>query len=515
MNRFLPALPLLSVLFGGSCVLIVQSGQVEEIDANHPSPTIVTAPMKAFLWNGDVVVYSEGADVSPTTILGTGVRYPLNRDGYVRVNAIPLDSVIGIEAFKGGVNVPATIGATVLGSALTSVGTAALMVALFGSCPTLYASSENGGALQAEAFSYSIASELEGKDLDRISVAPDADGVLRLELRNEALETHYINQLRLVAVEHAPEVRVVPDEKGGLLGIRGQIAPLEARDRNGRQVLDQVVAKDGLAFSSTEARMLAATSEDSREYLDLVFPRPESKTAAVLLDLRNSLLNTVLFYDLMLGTAGVQALNWWGGSLDGIGTAFEMARWYMETLGMTVQVWDSDDWHTVALVPDAGPIAWKELGVRLPVPDSGPLRVRLGFLADDWRIDRVSLASAVEIPEFLEIPAHRVITGTSQEDAAAVSSLAYADEDYLVTYPGTSAILEFLPHAPAPENATTYLLATQGYYIEWMRPEWIRSAQKATPFKPGPGAIERLMATWLEKKSFLEDAFFGSKIPVR
>jgi hypothetical protein len=515
MSRFLPTSALLCVLFVMSCVWIVPSGHVQEMGPATPRPTLVTVPMKAFLHDGGVVVYHEGADVSTSSILGPGLRYPLSRSGALLVTEVPLDSVIGIEAFRGDVNVPASIAATAGATALGYVGTLALMVAIFGSCPTFYASPEGGGILQAEAFSYSVAAELEGKDLDRISVTPDADGIIRLELRNEALETHYINQLGLVAVHHPPGVRVVPDEAGGLLGAAGPVAPLKAEDRDGRSVLDLVEARDDLAFSSTEARILAATSEDPREFLDLVFPRPDSETAVLLLDLRNSLLNTVLFYDLMLGTAGIQAVNWWGGSLDGIGAAFEMARWYMEIFGLTVQVWNSDEWHTVARVPDAGPIAWKEMGVRIPVPDSGPLRIRLGFLADDWRIDRAALATPVEVSDAREIPLQRVITEAGREDASAIGLVLEDDKEYLVTYPGTSLMLEFLPPSPPPGNATTYLLATRGYYIEWMRPEWIRRAQQGEPFHAGPGAVERLMATWIEKRGSVEDAFFGSRIPVR
>jgi hypothetical protein len=43
--------------------------------------------------------------------------------------------------------------------------------------------------LHAEAFSYSIAPLLEARDVDRLATQPDADGHLRIEVRNEALET--------------------------------------------------------------------------------------------------------------------------------------------------------------------------------------------------------------------------------------------------------------------------------------------------------------------------------------
>ena len=72
---------------------------------------------------------------------------------------------------------------------------------------------------------------------------------------------------------------------------------------------------------------------------------------------------------------------------------------------------------------------------------------------------------------------------------------------------------------PAPETADgvelTFLLSTQGYYTEWVRPQWIASAEETTPFKPGEGTVEALMARWLEEKDGYEEAFFDSRIPVR
>ena len=55
---------------------------------------------------------------------------------------------------------------------------------------------------------------MDASDLDPLRVRPDADGVIRLELRNEALETHFINHVEVVAVRHAEGTRVVPDQRG-------------------------------------------------------------------------------------------------------------------------------------------------------------------------------------------------------------------------------------------------------------------------------------------------------------
>ena len=299
---------------------------------------------------------------------------------------------------------------SVLTTGAVTIGTVALLKALFGSCPTIYVDTDEGPVLQAEAFSYSIAPLLEARDVDRLEVEPDDDGFIRLELRNEALETHYINHLELLAVEHDADVRVVPDERGLPIGMTDPVPPARALDRDGRSVLPELTQRDRLAFATTDARIRAASTVDSRDFIELAFPSvPDADTVVAVLELRNSLLNTVLFYDLMLGSAGAGALDWLGRSMDRIDGAVELGRWFHETMGLAVEVFDGERWQETARVGDSGPIAWKELGVRIPVLEPDSIRLRLGFLADEWRIDRVEIGRPERLGRSSRIPVSRIV----------------------------------------------------------------------------------------------------------
>ena len=59
---------------------------------------------------------------------------------------IPLDSVVGVEAFEGKVLMAQSVTVSIAASALTAVGTVALLKAIFGSCPTVYADTGAGDA---------------------------------------------------------------------------------------------------------------------------------------------------------------------------------------------------------------------------------------------------------------------------------------------------------------------------------------------------------------------------------
>ncbi len=508
----------LAVLVGTTaCVTILQSGSVDTVPGDVAADYgVVASPMKAFLTDGSTVVYPDGGQISSDSIVGVGMRYPIgSADGFA-VRSVALDSLVGIEAFQGEVNGPGSVALTVLATGAVGIGTIALAKALFGSCPTFYASDAQGGTLEAEGFSYSIAPLLEGRDLDALGVVADADGVVRLELRNEALETHYINHLQLLAVDHPAGARAIPDVDGAPITVGRAAAPGSALDRSGRDVTRVLSAADGEVFASLESRVRRATGGDPDDLIELSFPRPSGEEAVLTFRLRNSLLNTVLFYDFMLAGAGARGVDWIGRDMARIGEVVRLGRWFQDLMGLRVEAFDGAEWHEVARIADTGPIAWEEVGVRVGVPDTGPVRVRLRFLADAWRVDRVALAEAVEPAAVERLPVARMSqAGGASEEVEALERLARPDDQYLVTLPGTSAILEFDPPAQSPGTSRSYLLASQGYYTEWVRRDWIREARNPARFEPSEGTVEELMARWLERKQTFERDFHASRIPVR
>ena len=94
---------------------------------------------------------------------------------------------------------------------------------------------------------------------------------------------------------------------------------------------------DGLAYSTHARTLNEATVEDMKDYIDLVVPAPQSDTAAVVLRLKNSLLNTVFFYDFLLGPKG--RVRWTG--LEKIwGRSVRRCSWASFLPG----TWDSGSW---------------------------------------------------------------------------------------------------------------------------------------------------------------------------
>ncbi|MGK2963758.1 MAG: hypothetical protein ACSLFK_16680, partial [Gemmatimonadaceae bacterium] len=370
-------------------------------------PARVTTSVKAHLVDGSTIVYPHGVTVDAGNLVGVGTRYDLTLTEVGPVHQVPLDSVVALEAFEN----TAQREMTVLASGLTTVGVivaaAALAFAIFGSCPTVYTDVDGAEELEAELFSVAIAPLLEVTDVDRLRVQPNAEGVIEFHVRNEALETHYINHLAVLEVRHAADEMIVPDSEGRPLALRKLEAPAEVVDRRGRDLAAILALPDDHAFRTDAQTLSAVTRNDFSDAIEVRLPVPEnSEEVALVLRLRNSLLSTVLFYETILKRSGARSLDWLSRDLANPSVASELAEWYSSRMGMRVEVWREGSYREVARIRDSGPIAWKTVAVAVPVLENeAELRIRLSFVADNRRIDQLRFAGGVRRPEMRKIPA--------------------------------------------------------------------------------------------------------------
>jgi hypothetical protein len=223
----------------------------------------------------------------------------------------------------------------------------------------------------------------------------------------------------------------------------------------------------------------------------------------------------VLLYDMMLGDPGARSLDWQAEDLARVATALELGTWYASRMGLGVEVLRDGRWVAVARVKDTGPVAWKDVAVPLPAPTGEEVRVRLRFPADNWRIDRVTLASSVRRPTVRALALQRATAMGGAVETDASHALAAADGRYLETGP-SQAFHAYWDVGPEPVDAErTFLLASQGYYIEWVRRGWIKAARDTTVFRPGDVALLRALERWRTVQDTLQERFFATRVPVR
>ena len=109
----------------------------------------------------------------------------------------------------------------------------------------------------------------------------------------------------------------------------------------------------------------------------------------------------------------------------------------------------------------------------------------------------------------------RVVGRDGAPAPEALEALAAPDTRYLQTSPGQyfTAVWDVGP-APMGEERT-FLLASQGYYIEWVRRGWIAAARDTSTFVPGDLALLKALSRWRTSQDTLEARFFATRVPVR
>lgn len=498
------------LLSAGACV----HRSVEMQELPKTAPANVASPVKAHMIDGSTVVYAAGAQIGNGRISGVGgVRHDIN--GVAKpITSVSLDSVVGVETYREKVNVPATVLASTLAATGVVFGAAVASIALFGSCPTFYSDSANTPVLQGEGFSYAIAPLFEHRDMDRLRMTTGPDGFLRLEVRNEALETHYINHLEVVEVTHAGDQTAISDERGRPVLLRNLQSLPEVRDRANRDVAHAVRNLDGVLFSSDPVVVASRTAADLDDHLDFsVIAPPGTDSVAVIIRLRNSLLNTVLLYEEVLGAAGARSLDWMARDLDQISTALELGEWYTEKMGMRVLVRDGAVYRAVTKIADTGPIAYHDVVVIVPARNE-KTDVRLSFVADNWRVESIAYTVDFQRTKWRVVPLSTVTRGGATE-ADAMRSLASADDRYLQTSPGQSFSAAFNAGVADLGTNRTFFLAAQGYYVEWMRSAWLSAPRSDQPFSPSNERLLAALKSWSAQRHDFEQRFYSSKIPVR
>jgi hypothetical protein len=149
------------------------------------------------------------------------------------------------------------------------------------------------------------------------------------------------------------------------------------------------------------------------------------------------------------------------------------------------------------------------------VPREDSLRIRLSFVADQWRINSLAVATNVRRVDPRVIPIAEIIGPDSREDTAARAAMRDVDLRHLRTLPGDRITARFDVGAAVADSARTFLIASHGYYIEWMRGEWLRGSRRTAAFVPSDSSLAVAIDRWRTLQGDFERRFEATRIPVR
>lgn len=468
--------------------------------------------LKCHLVDGRVFVLERWTiDERAGEVRGYGIEYDADRIrlGYAGNKTVAMRDVVLYETNRPyETERPDPTGAIVALGLATAASVSLTVVCLttakacFGSCPTFFADDGRGLALQAEGFSASVAHSLEATDVDAMWTVAPKGRVLEVVMTNDALETHAVDSVRILAAPRPAGGRVLRAGSKYFPATKF-VAPTSARADSG-DVTAALRASDGIEYKSPAS----TTDLAERETIALRFERiAKNKELGLLVVDRNSLLNTFLFYQ-AIAYMGSRYGDWMTelerrgkASFAGVGSL----------LGdIDVSVRDAKGVFVAAgHVGEVGPIAREAEVVPLSQGLSGNVEVRLTMAKGNWKIDQVAL---VELGD----PVAPVAIGPSEvlkdgkPDANALAALLDPAR-HLVTFPRDAYTLRF----DLPPGESELFLESRGYYYEWMRPEWLReeNAIAALQMLLDPSsALRRLAPTYKSLEPDMDRIFWQSRV---
>jgi hypothetical protein len=384
--------------------------------------------------------------------------------------------------------------------------------ACFGSCPTFYADNGLDYIVQAEGFSSSISPSLEEKDVDALyRIKPASDNFV-VQLKNEAYETHVIRSANILALPKPEGGRVYSTPGGEFIQAKNLLEPASAIASEG-DCSEKLCSFDG------EERFSAADSNDlaAQEIIELTFNGVPTGNVGLVIASRQTLLTTFLLYQ-TLAYMGTKAGDWLA-ALERNSPEFKNLFKSRPTFGSidVLILNNKGEWIKAGEIGETGPIA---TDIKLiPLKDLIPIqndsnvsqyKIRLRMTMGLWRIDYAALAELGESVDPIVIKPSSAFP--QKVNSSDVVELLSSPDSLLLTFPGDKFILNY----QLPPDFTRYelFMESQGYYLEWMRQEWLSEENPARVYQMlfNPEQYYKDLAPlFKEIEAEMEKTFWSSK----
>ncbi|MDE0089156.1 MAG: hypothetical protein OXU23_25795 [Candidatus Poribacteria bacterium] len=480
--------------------------QFQSLDSSSPF-------LKAHMSDGRVYILSSWkVDSENQTVTGQGEVLNANREILetgeltILINSVAIFET-NTQHIPPEVQVRSAVLITTaaLGSAL-AIYCASHPKACFGSCPTFYVSDGNQLALQAEGFSASVAPSLEASDVDALYHARPIESRFKIQMKNEALETHVVRHVDLLAVKRQSGGRVFQTADSTFWETDTIVVPSAASAPEG-DCLTLLQSIDGQErFSEADSEYLA-----TRETLDLEFKNVPVGNVGLVIAARQSLMSTFLFYQ-GLAYMGRYAGQWIAALERGDPNLEKAVTGIGQTLGgIEVLLQDhTGKWVSIGEVKETGPLATDVHLVKLPAIKRERVNIRLRLTTGHWRLDAVQL---VKLGKQLN-PVRLSPVAVNQDGVSADEAhrLLTDPTKTLTTLPGDVYTLVY--QLPKDFESYELFLESRGYYLEWIREEWLADENPALAgmmlFNP-ERALRVLAPEFKKVEVDMEEKFWGSR----
>jgi hypothetical protein len=488
----------------------------------HDSKNLQVKPfLKAHLQNGDVIILSGTwqVDTIQNLVSGTGTRYNYNRrKTYEGTMSIPIDSVAIFETNTKMVRPEE--GRIAALSIMAGVDVVLSIICLsnpkacFGSCPTFYLNEkDNIHFADAEGFSNAIAPSMEYADIDALGNRPVSDSLFSITMKNEALETHCVKDVKLLVYPINKDDRIYQSPDNDFYRCENTYLITHADDSEGD--VTSLLQND-----DRQERPSLADEKNLRRkeaiYLDFENVK-DANNLGLIIDFRQTLMTTYFIYSAM-GYMGDEVGDIFASIESQPGTMEKLKDGIKKELGnIDVYSWNElkNSWEPENGFYETGPIARNKQILLLKNTASGS-QVKLKLVVNKglWLIDYLALTNIKEKVSPVEISAASILNKGNIDDEALAS--IKNPEKYLISMPGSEYKFNFILHDKNQEYEL--FLYSKGYYLEWMRAHWLKDKDlpKLRQMVENPRKYLKAEAkNYKRYEQIMNEEFWNSKIDTK
>ncbi len=357
------------------------------------------------------------------------------------------------------------------------------------SCPFIYSWDGMKYRLQAEAFGVAFGKALEMNTCSRLPALQPDNGVLKIRISNERLETHYINSVRLLAYQTEINDNIILDPQNSAWPVKQADPPIAAVDQFGRNVLTGLQNEDG-SYWQSELESATISNEFTDEiYLKFHRPRNLEEGNLVITAINTEL--SVQAFRVMFDFLGDQAVKFVHESETDLRMIAALRNWIEES-SLKVDVKQEGKWEKAGtILPEANAVPFSR-AVHLKLPEGMPetVEIRLSSLSDVWKIDDAGIAWSAAKPLTPQVIAPLSAVGPGKTDL--LGKIRTTDDQYAMILPPQQIDLTFALPAAAPRKKLAYALDVRGYLYEWIPETTSKTTVRLADFIPDSQRLDYL-----------------------
>ena len=474
--------------------------------------------LKAHLKNGDICILRNAwkVDTINNTLIGNVERYDFNRyKVFEGKMSIPFDSIAIYETNKKLKNTETTrallTGIIIVADVAIGIHCYITPKACFGSCPTFYLNkNDDFHYANAEGFSKAISPSLEYGEIDALNNPEITSQKFTLTMKNEALETHCVKDIKLFAIPRHAGERIYQTHTDKFYECKNSY-PLKSAKVDNQDITSLLRFQDIDEYYSPAD----STNLSSKETIYLDFDLPNNnENLGLLVDFRQTLMTTYLIYN---------AMGYMGDEVGDVFAKIETSRniynkldngIYKELGNIDIYSWNDEkkSWEFEDKLFEIGPIAINHQMVRLNIkPKNHHLKLKIVLNKGYWRIDYLALTSIIKEVKPTELKVQSVVKN-EKPDEISVQKINNPD-DYLISVPGDVFDLQF--NLPKSGQDYELFLYAKGYYLEWMRESWLKdkNMKKLRQMFINPKKYLKTEASSYKMyEATMEDVFWNTKV---